>query len=106
MTLDEAARPKTAQECFEAFDQAHPDIWRLFKENAFKLIRRGHDHWSADAILHVIRFEHATSTQGQLPKINNNLAAAYSRKWAREFPEYRDFFQYRDSKFDQQENTK
>ena len=86
---------------FAAFDAAHGDIWLLFKQFTFDLIRAGKKHGSSDAVLHRIRWNYETSTTGDTPKINNNLSAAYARKFHREFPEYDGFFALRKSAYDE-----
>lgn len=87
-------------EDFEEFDQAHPDIWERFCDIALDLIRKGKSRYSADAILHVIRFEYDTSTNGEAPKINNNLTPAYARKFQQRYPQHSDFFATRRSRAD------
>jgi hypothetical protein len=90
-------------EKFEEFDKTHPDIWGLFVQLTFQLIQNGRDHFGAQAILEKMRYDFATSTQGQIPKINNNWASFYSRKWAREYPKHAEFFERRKSVADQAE---
>jgi len=85
---------------FQAFDEIHPDIWESFRTLTLRLISKGKSHYSADGILHVIRFEVETSTTGQSLKINNNWSACYSRKWAIYYPEFADFFERRKSQAD------
>lgn len=85
---------------FEKFDAAHPDIWQQFESIALDLIHRGKTHYSADSILHVIRFHRDTSTSGADVKINNNFSACYARKWAKRHPDYEKFFERRKSKVD------
>lgn len=87
-------------EQFEAFDEAHADVWRLFEKLTFQLIRAGREHSSADLVLHRIRWDYATSTSGDAPKINNNYSAAYARKFAAAHPEHKEFFARRVSRLD------
>lgn len=44
-------------------------IYERFCEKTFALIRAGHKHYSADGILHVIRFEMDTM---QVPQLSNH----------------------------------
>lgn len=95
-------KPKPAVErAFHAFDQENPRIWHLFCHFAWDRIRLGFKHYSADAILHRIRWEtDAEQRDGSGFKANNNFTSLYARKWAREFPDHADFFRMRRSKFD------
>ncbi len=84
------------QECFERFDAAHPDVYVLFRRFALQLLRAGRRRYSADAILHRVRWHYATSSGGGEDfKINNNFVSRYARKLIRKRPEFRDFFETR-----------
>jgi len=96
--LDQLESP--AQTSFEKFDEANPEIWELFKKYAHALIRKGITHWSADNILHKIRFETAVKSKGDTFKINNNYSAYYARKFMSIYPMYDGFFELRKSKLD------
>ena len=90
----------TEQTMFEVFDEKNPQIWELFKKYAHALVRRGITHWSADNILHKIRFETAVKGKGDTFKINNNYSAYYARKFMKTYPMYDGFFELRKSKLD------
>lgn len=93
--------PPGLERKFHEYDQANPEVWQMFKRFTFELIGRGVRHYSADAVLHRIRWE--TTLQhgdGSGFKCNNNFTALYARRFAREFPQYRDFFSFRRSKVD------
>ena len=84
--------PKQAK--FERYHKENPEIWDQFKEATFALIKVGRKHFSADAILHSIRFN--TVLRGGTDfKINNNYSSMYSRLFTANFPEYKDFFEQR-----------
>jgi hypothetical protein len=85
---------------FVKFDEAHPDVWRNFQDITFDLIVAGVKHYSADSVLHVIRFHRATSTAKEAFRINNNFSACYARKWASCHPKQANFFARRQSKAD------
>lgn len=88
---------------FSAFDLLHPDVWEHFVERAEQLLARGVEHYSADAILHVVRFHRLTSVTGAKPfAINNNFSAFYARKWRETRPEHAEFFEYRASVADRE----
>ncbi len=70
----------TIQARFEAFCRAHPDVVSRFRQIALELRAAGHERYSADGILHVIRWHYATSTGGETPKINNIFASRLARQ--------------------------
>lgn len=87
-----AVDPKQAK--FERYHKENPEIWDQFKEATFALIKVGRKHFSADAILHSIRFN--TVLRGGTDfKINNNYSSMYSRLFTANFPEHKDFFEQR-----------
>lgn len=90
-------RRQSISERFEAFDAAHPDVYQLFHKFAGDLRARGRKRYSADAILHRIRWHMATSSAATADefKINNDYSAYYARKLAAEHEEFRDFFETR-----------
>jgi hypothetical protein len=87
-------------ERFAKFDAAHPDVWQSFVSVTRDLIAAGKTRYSADAILHVVRWHRATSTAGQEFKINNNFSACYARKWADTHKDAAGFFATRVSQAD------
>ncbi len=93
---------KTAIEAnFLEFDQCNPEVWEMFKSFARELICAGQRKFSADAILHRIRWQIAinniSNPNGDRYKINNNFSAFYARKWRTENREFADFFSTRSS---------
>jgi hypothetical protein len=87
-------QPDKKQVAFEKYHAANPEIWEKFKELTFQLIKAGRKHFSADAILHTIRFNTAIRG-GQDYKLNNNYSSMYSRLFTSNFPEHKDFFEQR-----------
>jgi hypothetical protein len=89
----------TLLERFEAFDQEHPEIHRMFVQIALDLLRSGHRRYSADGICHVIRWHRATSGADAAGfKINNVFTRCYARKAMLEHPELIGFFETRQIK--------
>jgi len=86
--------PDPKQAKFERYHAENPDIWNHFKKATFALIKVGRQHFSADAILHSIRFNTAIRG-GKDFKINNNYSSMYSRMFTSNFPEHKDFFEQR-----------
>ena len=84
----------TKQAKFEQYHSANPEIWNMFKELTFQLIKAGRRHYSADGILHAIRWNTALRGNDER-KINNNYSSMYSRMFTANFPEHKDFFEQR-----------
>lgn len=87
---------RSIQEAFEAFDREHPEVYARFRNLAADLLNKGHARYSADALLHVIRWHYAL--QGPRPedfKINNNFSSRYARKLASEDERFAEFFETR-----------
>lgn len=81
---------------FEAFDREHPEVWRLFQQFAGELLEAGHKHYSADAILHRIRWHYSVEHRQGTFKITDHLSSRYARKLAHTEPErFADFFEFR-----------
>lgn len=86
---------------FSEFDVTNPHVYDRFCALVNDLISAGFKHYSADAILHVIRFEHDIRTDGageidgKRLKLNNNFSSRYARKFQHDFPGLADFFETR-----------
>ncbi len=79
---------------FEKYHAKNPEVWQQFKDATFALIRVGRNHFSADAILHSIRFN-TVIRGGKDFKINNNYSSMYSRMFTANYPQHKDFFEQR-----------
>ncbi len=96
------------QEHFDQFDRENPEVYERFCALVNHLIAAGRKHYSADALLHVIRFERDIRTtgagefDGRDLKINNNFSSRYARKFQRDFPCLADFFEVRRLKSNKQ----
>ena len=87
---------------FAELDMAHPEIWQLFERFTFELIRRGFQRYSADAVMHRVRWETAAALDdGQGYKIANIWVAFYARKFNKRHPKHIGFFRLRPSIADQ-----
>jgi hypothetical protein len=87
---------------FARVDADNPEIWRLFVQFTFVMIRRGFVHYSARAVLHRVRWETATPLADQSEfKINNNWSPYYARKFHDAYPRYAGFFRNRLSRADE-----
>ena len=79
---------------FLTYDEQSPEIWRQFEEISLDLIKRGYKHYSAYAILEVIRY-HTGLRGGDDFKINNNYRSGYARKFLAKYPQLKGFFEIR-----------
>lgn len=78
---------------FAAYDAANPYIWRAFCSIVAEARSRGRVRWSADAVLHLVRWQTASD-------VNNDATAGYARKWLAKHPEAGRFFETRASAAD------
>lgn len=87
----------------EKFPQYHtdnPHIYEMFKKFTFEMIRAGHRNFGSKSIVERMRWESMISANTGQFKISNQYTPLYSRMFANEFPEYKDVFRYRKSKYD------
>lgn len=85
---------------FVKYHEDNPHVYEKFKEMTFKTIERGFKNYSTNGIFEVMRWHTGTSGNDEY-KINNNYRAFYARLFAKDFPEFKDFFRTRKSKFDE-----
>jgi hypothetical protein len=83
---------------FEKFHSENPRVYELFRQFALEAICKRHVHYSADAIMHRVRWETSISTTDNEFKINNNHVAFYARMFMDENPEHDGFFETRHRK--------
>lgn len=76
--LDEQAR---------AYLRDNPEFWRLFRRYVLQLVEAGKTRYSADAVVHRIRW-HAAIRGGEPFKCNNNHVACFARIWNATYPEH------------------
>ena len=79
---------------FAAFDLAHPEVWRLFCDYAFEARNAGHLRYSADAILHRVRW-HTSVMERKALHLNNDWTPYYARKFHETYPDLAGFFETR-----------
>jgi hypothetical protein len=76
--------------------QAVPhEVRILFDRFALELINRGWSHYSADAILHRIRWHYHVERGDREFKCNNDWTAYLARWWLSKNPQYPEFFELR-----------
>lgn len=69
-----------------------PEVLRLFFDLTFQLIAKGWKQYSADAILHRIRWHYHVEMGRHSFKCNNNWTAYLSREFLRQHPHHDGFF--------------
>ena len=73
-------RTRTIQERFESFHERHPEVYQEIVRMARQLKDAGHQRYSMDALLHVIRWHrHVRRDPGSEFKINDHMSSRYSR---------------------------
>lgn len=90
----------TIQANFEEFHNANPGVFELFHRFAMQVKNSGRTRYSADAILHRIRWHMDIDTNAADDfKINNNWSSRYARKLMKEHPTvFGGFFEVRELK--------
>lgn len=91
----------TIQERFDKFHRDNPEVYELFKRFSWELVRSGRLRYSADAIIHRIRWHYAVNVDYQKNgdfKMNNNFSSRYARKLIAESPSFDEFFETRELK--------
>jgi hypothetical protein len=88
-----------AEERFQAFLRANPDIYQEFKRRALALHQRGYRHFGAKAIAEAIRYDAAVRGlpgEGETYRWNNNYTSRMVRLLISEHPELASFFELRE----------
>lgn len=87
---------------FADFHAKNPMVYEKFCERAQQLLAAGFKRYSADSIMHTIRFDHdiaikstSVDAEGHPLKINNDVVRLYAERWTAEHPQYRGFFESR-----------
>lgn len=80
---------------FAEYDAAHPEVWELFIRCCERLIGLGFKHYSADAIMHQIRWHHHVERGVADFKINDHFSSRYARKFLAAYPQHAGFFETR-----------
>lgn len=84
------------QAAFETFHLRNPTVYLMFMRFAYEAKRAGRIRYSADAILHRIRWHTSVETTGPVYKINDHYSSRYADMLMAEHPiEFKDFFETR-----------
>jgi len=85
---------------FCSYHEHNPNVYKAFKEKTLETISKGFQHYGAKGIFELIRWYTGISAHGDCFKVNNSYTAFYARLFEEEFPQYKNFFRNRKSKFD------
>lgn len=81
---------------FREFHAANPHVYELFVQFAKQVRATGRSKYSADAVMHRIRWHLNVETRSfDGFKINNNFASRYARLLIAEQPDFEGFFELR-----------
>lgn len=83
---------------FQRYDVQHPEVYIRFKELTFEALKKGFKSFSARGLFQVMRFEKGFIKNDGY-KLNNNYTPYYVRKFIKEYPEHRAFFECRKTKY-------
>lgn len=86
---------RTPAERWRRFHALNPRVYALFAQFAGEARAAGLTRFSADAILHRIRWFVAVETRGDTFKLNNDWAAYYARQLIADDPSFGTFFELR-----------
>ncbi|OHD16554.1 MAG: hypothetical protein A2Y38_01215 [Spirochaetes bacterium GWB1_59_5] len=89
--LLEGADPRLVER-FREYHAKNPQIYERFRELALSVYKAGRRHYSAWAIMNIIRWEHDLKTTGSEFKLSNDFIALYSRLMILNYPMFTDFF--------------
>ena len=84
---------KWTKENFELYDADHPDIWEMFKKFSLQIAAK-RQYFSAKCVFHRVRWETAIGNTGDF-KIDDGWISHYARKFAKEYPEHENLFEFR-----------
>ena len=86
---------KTIEQAFKEFDKENPAVYDQFKIYFNMLKEKGVKKTSSKMILNRIRFEVYMETTGKPYRINDCFTSHYARKFVKEYPHFKDFFEFR-----------
>lgn len=83
---------------FDAFHEAHPEVFGKFHEYAEELYQRGYRRYSADMILGRIRWHFNIERGDRDFKLNDHFTSRYSRLLMSTYSKFAGFFETRQLK--------
>lgn len=83
---------------FKEYHEQNPHLYEAFKSVALDAMKMGFTNYGANGIFEIIRWKRAERGEGEF-KINNNYAPLFARLFVNEYPQHKDFFRFRKSKY-------
>jgi hypothetical protein len=83
-----------------AYHKKNPHLYDAFVILTAKVYNKGYTHYSAEGIIHAIRWESYIKANDEKYKICNDVKAFYSRLLMHTKPKYKNFFKLRPSIWD------
>ena len=80
---------------FFRFHADNPHVYLLFDKFAHQIIAAGYQRYSADAVIHRIRWHTNIVARQPALRISNNHASYYARLWMRNNPRHTQLFELR-----------
>ena len=80
---------------FFKFHESNPFVYQIFCKRTIQMIQAGRRHYSARAIIEVVRWDIDVQTSAEEFKINNNHIPFYARMFMTAYPEHDGFFRTR-----------
>lgn len=80
---------------FERFHYDNPHVYLLFDKFARQVLQAGYRRYSADAVIHRIRWHTSVVAKNADFRISNNHSPYYARLWMRDNPQHAGLFQLR-----------
>jgi hypothetical protein len=93
--VEPADRDLSIDERFAIFHAANPAVYAAFRRHAETLLNAGRKRYSADGILHRVRWDMDIQTTGDTYKLNDHYSSRYARKMAAEDRRFAEFFEFR-----------
>jgi hypothetical protein len=87
--------PKQKLRRFLDFHKSNKEVYSRFKELAFEMREAGRTKFSARTIVEILRWNHNLKTSGKDFKISNEYSPLYARLFIHQFPEFKNFFDFR-----------
>jgi len=83
---------------FLTYHRNNPHIWQSFEKFALEMLNTGRKRYSAKTIMERVRWDFDSSNPEAEYKINNDFTSYYARAFARKWPQFREFFEFREVK--------
>lgn len=93
--FEQALSSDRIQRAFEVFHAEHPEVWTLFQRLAHEVRQSGWNKYSADALIHRIRWHYHVEQGDAKFKINDHFLSRYARKLVEADPTFAEFFEFR-----------